>query len=261
MFPSHDPWAWVNSGLSGKPKKLTSFLGRKAKVDFVRINETDLNHSENKTYLRISKFHDSFVEKKVIPVDDVTGVLADGIDSVIITTKDKDHRIVLVYEYNNIYSSDANSENSATNIITNQLIKAISEAKKNSVSTYNPIEFISFEYEDENLDAITSTVATQSVVDSKKLHDICLYGFDIWDTCKLDVPFNVVEKTIALNTTNNQGDSFDKNLYGEDYSIRNLVYDVRNNNGNPGLKGQIAVFSNKVIRDSGYRNTFPFRRS
>ena len=176
----------------------------------------------------------------------------------IITTKDKDHRIVLVYEYNNIYSSDANSENSATNIITNQLIKAISEAKKNSVSTYNPIEFISFEYEDENLDAITSTVATQSVVDSKKLHDICLYGFDIWDTCKLDVPFNVVEKTIALNTTNNQGDSFDKNLYGEDYSIRNLVYDVRNNNGNPGLKGQIAVFSNKVIRDSGYRNTFPF---
>ena len=251
-------WAWVDSGLSGKSKQLASFLGRKAKVDFVRVNETDINHSENKTYLRISKFHDRFVEKKVIPVDEVTGVLADGIDSVIITTKGKDHRIVLVYEYNNIYSSDANSEKSATNIITNQLSKAISKAKKNSVYTYNPIEFISFEYEDENLDTIVGTVATQSVVDSKKLHDICLYGFDIWDTCKLDVPFNVVEKTIALNTTNAQGDSFDKDLYGEDYNIRNLVFDVRNDNGSPTNKGQIAVFSNKVLRNSDYRNTFPF---
>jgi len=255
-------WAWVDSGLSGKSKQLTSFLGGKAKVDFVRVSETNLDHSENKTYLRISKFHDSFVEKKVIPVDDVTGVLADGVDSIVITTKGKDHRIVLVYEYNNIYSSDANSEKSATNIITNQLSEVISKAKKNSVSTYNPIEFISFEYEDENLAAIVSTVAADvaadtdqvSTVNTKKLHDISLYGFDIWDTCSLDMPFNSIQKTLTSSGVR----VFEDNIYDEYHTIRNFVLNVDNYGSTSSFIGKLRVMSNKLKTIFSEPNYFPF---
>jgi hypothetical protein len=255
-------WAWVNSGLSDKPKQLTSFLGRKAKVASVKIYETNLDHSNNKTYLRISKFHDKFVEKKVIPIDDVTGVLADGIDSVVITTKGKDHRIVLVYEYNNIYSSDSNSKNSATNIIANQLSEIVSSTKKQTVSVYNPIEFISFEYEDENLEAVVSTVAadTNQVptvnTNTKKLHDISLYGFDIWDTCSLDMPFNSIEKTLPSSGVR----VFEDNIYSESHNIRNFVLNVDNYNdfGHSSLIGKLRVMSNKLKTKGSQANYFPF---
>jgi hypothetical protein len=194
-------WAWVNSGLSDKPKQLTSFLGKKAKVDTVKSVETDEEHSENKTYLRISKFHDSFVEKKVIPVDDITSVTAhseDGVDYLLFITKHKKYKLVLVYTYSDVYASDINDDKHAANLIKDDIIDLIQKAKNKGVVTYNPIEFVSFSYKQPyaetgvislygenfqtwNVEEVFNFTENYDEIQTGKKQDTCLYAFNMHD--------------------------------------------------------------------------------
>lgn len=215
-------WEWVDSGLSGKSKQLTSFLGRKAKVDIVKSIETDEEHSENKTYLRISKFHDSFVEKKVIPVDDITSVTAhseDTHDYILFITKHKKYKLVLVYTYNDIYVSDINDNKHAANLIKDDIIDLIQKSKNKGVVTYNPVEFVSFSYEQPysekgffnyfgsfvqtwNIEEVFDFSDSYNEIETGKKQDTCLYAFSMHD-----VIVNAHGETPALNS-NNTGHSY-----------------------------------------------------
>ncbi len=193
-------WAWVDSGLSGKSKQLTSFLGRKAKVDTVKSIETDEDHSENKTYLRISKFHDSFVEKKVIPVDDITSVTAhseDTHDYILFITKHKKYKLLLVYTYSDVYVSDINDNKHAANLIKDDIIDLIQKSRNKGVITYNPVEFVSFSYEQPysedgyvfrsgfdptwNLEEVFDFTENYDEIQEGKKQDTCLYAFNMHD--------------------------------------------------------------------------------
>ena len=193
-------WAWIDSGLSGKTKQLTSFLGGKAKVDTIKSIETDEEHSENKTYLRISKFHDSFVEKKVIPVDDITSVTAhseDTHDYILFITKHKKYKLVLVYTYNDVYVSDINDNKHAANLIKDDIIDLIQKSKNKGVVTYNPVEFVSFSYEQPysedgyvfrsgfdstwNLEEVFDFTENYDEIQKGKKQDTCLYAFNMHD--------------------------------------------------------------------------------
>jgi len=211
-------WAWVNSGLSGKPKQLTSFLGRKAKVDTVKSVETDEEHSENKTYLRISKFHDSFVEKKVIPVDDITSVTAhseDSHDYLLFITKHKKYKLVLVYTYSDVYVSDINDNKHAANLIKDDIIDLIKKSKNKGVVTYNPVEFVSFSYEQPysekgffnyrginyqtwDLEEVFDFADNYNEITTGKKQDACLYAFNMHD-----VIVNAHGENPVLNAANN----------------------------------------------------------
>ena len=193
-------WAWIDSGLSGKTKQLTSLLGGKAKVDTIKSIETDEEHSENKTYLRISKFHDSFVEKKVIPVDDITSVTAHSEnthDYILFITKHKKYKLVLVYTYNDVYVSDINDNKHAANLIKDDIIDLIQKSKNKGVVTYNPVEFVSFSYEQPysedgyvfrnpgdstwNLEEVFDFTENYDEIQKGKKQDTCLYAFNMHD--------------------------------------------------------------------------------
>ncbi len=220
-------WAWVNAGLSDKPKQLTSFLGRKAKVETVKSVETDEEHSENKTYLRISKFHDSFVEKKVIPVDDITSVTAhseESHDYLLFTTKHKKYKLVLVYTYSDVYASDINDNKHAANLIKDDIIDLIQKSKNKGVVTYNPIEFISFSYEQPygddgyifrsgfestwNLEEVFDFTENYDEIQIGKKQDACLYAFNMYD---------VIANACGPIALNNRGN-------GHTYKIRNKSF-------------------------------------
>ena len=192
-------WAWVFAGLAGKPKQLTSFLGKKAQVDIVKCVETDKEHSENKNYLRISKFHDSFVEKKVIPVDDITSVTAHSEnthDYILFITKHKKYKLVLVYTYSDVYVSDINDNKHAANLIKDDIIDLIQESKNKGVVTYNPVEFVSFSYEQPyseegfftyrnvniqtwDIEKVFDFSDSYNEIETGKKQDTCLYAFNM----------------------------------------------------------------------------------
>ena len=221
-------WEWVDSGLSGKSKQLTSFLGRKAKVDIVKSVETDKEHSENKTYLRISKFHDSFVEKKAIPVDDITSVTAhseDSHDYILFITKHKKYKLVLVYTYSDVYVSDINDKKHAANLIKDDIIDLIQKSKNKGVVTYNPVEFVSFSYEQPysedgyafnrgfdptwNLEEVFNFTENYDEIQEGKKQDACLYAFNMHD-----VIVNAHGETPAINDRGN----------GHTYMIKHKCY-------------------------------------
>ena len=192
-------WEWVNYGLAGKPKQLTSLLGKKAKVDIVKSVETDKEHSENKNYLRISKFHDSFVEKKVIPVDDITSVTAHSEnthDYILFITKHKKYKLVLVYTYSDVYVSDINDNKHAANLIKDDIIDLIQKSKNKGVVTYNPVEFVSFSYEQPyseegffnhrgvnlqtwDIEKVFDFSDSYNEIETGKKQDTCLYAFNM----------------------------------------------------------------------------------
>ncbi len=191
-------WAWVSAGLAGKPKQLTSFLGKKAQVEAVKSTESNEEHSENQTYLRISKFHDSFVEKQVIPVDDITSITAHSknhYDYLLFTTKHKKYKLILVYTYNDVYASDINDSKHAANLIKDDIVDLIKKAKTKSVLTYNPIEFVSLSYEqpyaeEGNLRGYVQTWDIEkafdfsdnfSEIEKGKIQETCLYAYSMWD--------------------------------------------------------------------------------
>jgi len=217
-------WAWVNSGLADKPKQLTSFLGKKAKVETVKSLETDEEHSENKTYLRISKFHDSFVEKKVIPVDDITSVTAhseNSHDYILFITKHKKYKLVLVYTYSDVYASDINDNKHAANLIKDDIIDLIQKTKNKSVVAYNPIEFVSFSYNQPhaetgviqlygnnfqtwNLEEVFSFNENYDEIQTGKKQDACLYAFNMHD-----VIVNAHGETPAHNNSTYGGHTYE----------------------------------------------------
>lgn len=200
-------WEWVGAGLIDKPKQLTALLGGKSQIDSVKHLETDEDHSENKTYLRISKFHESFEEKQVIPVDDVTSItvhkeeIAGGsYEYLLFTTTHKNYKLILVYTYNDLFDSDITNVNHPANIIKDQIIDLI-KSKSKKVLTYNPIEFISFSYSQPyaddgyyffggqkyqtwDLEKVFDFTSDFDQIQTGKKQDECLYAFDMHDVYK-----------------------------------------------------------------------------
>ena len=234
-------WAWIDSGLSGKSKQLTSFLGGKAKVDTVKSVETDEEHSENKTYLRISKFHDSFVEKKVIPIDDITSVTAHSEsthDYILFITKHKKYKLVLVYTYSDVYVSDINDNKHAANLIKDGIINLIQKSKNKGVVTYNPVEFVSFSYEQPyseqgylnyrgvnyqtwDIEEVFDFSDSYNEIETGKKQDACLYAFNMHD-----VILNAHGETPASNNSNNgHSYSIDSKCFVQLGSTRTTVLD------------------------------------
>ena len=197
-------WEWVSAGLIGKPKQLTALLGGKSQIDSVKHLETDEDHSENKTYLRISKFHESFEEKQVIPVDDITSITvhkediaAGSYEYLLFTTTHKNYKLILVYTYNDLFDSDITNVNHPANIIKDQIIDLI-KSKSEKVLTYNPIEFISFSYSQPyaddgyfffhgkqnktwDLEKAFDFTSDFDQIQTGKKQDECLYAFDMHD--------------------------------------------------------------------------------
>ena len=200
-------WEWVGAGLIGKPKQLTTLLGGKSQIESVKHLETDEDHSENKTYLRISKFHESFEEKQVIPVDDITSITVHKEDLInasyeylLFTTTHKNYKLILVYTYNDLFDSDITNVNHPANIIKDQIIDLI-KSKSGKVLTYNPIQFISFSYSQPyaddgyyfdrgykyqtwDLEKAFDFTSDFDQIQTGKKQDECLYAFDMHDVYK-----------------------------------------------------------------------------